>query len=454
MKITVLNGSPKGDVSVTMQYVKWLSKQFPQHDYQILNIAAQISQIEREEESFKIVLDAVEVSDVVLWSYPLYIMLVHSNYKRFIELIFERNAQDVFRGKCAAQLATSIHFFDHTALAYINGICDDLGMRYLGAFSAEMDDLKCLEKREALCAFMKCIEVGVLNGVNPTRNYATPVNQAIVYQPGIVADRQALNNKRAVILIDGYDPNTNLGRMVDAFRNRLEEPVELIDLDEIPMKGGCLGCIHCGFDNECIYGDSDGVIPLYERLRTYDIIVYALTIRDRYFSARWKQFVDRQFYRTHQPTFETARMAYLISGPLQQLPMLREIIDGGAQFDSAGLIGIATDEADTSDGIDRNIDALCRSLAFYATNDVKLPQTFLAIGGIKLFRDEMWGHLRPVFQADHRYYKSHGIYDFPQKDYGVRLRNLLVTPILKLPSAKRWFQKNMKENMVRTFKQF
>ena len=38
MKLLVLNGSPKGDVSVTMQYVKFIRKQFPEHEYQVLNI--------------------------------------------------------------------------------------------------------------------------------------------------------------------------------------------------------------------------------------------------------------------------------------------------------------------------------------------------------------------------------------------------------------------------------
>ena len=30
MKIVVLNGSPKGDISVTMQYVAYLKKKFPE----------------------------------------------------------------------------------------------------------------------------------------------------------------------------------------------------------------------------------------------------------------------------------------------------------------------------------------------------------------------------------------------------------------------------------------
>ncbi len=39
MKIVVLNGSPKGDVSVTRQYVLHLEKAFPSHQFVVLNVA-------------------------------------------------------------------------------------------------------------------------------------------------------------------------------------------------------------------------------------------------------------------------------------------------------------------------------------------------------------------------------------------------------------------------------
>jgi len=453
MKIAVLNGSPKNDISVTMQYVAWMKKQFPQHEFNILHIAGRINRIEREPEAFNEIIETVKSSDLVLWAYPLYVMLVHADYKRFIELIYERNVQEAFKGKYAAQLATSIHFFDHTAIAYINGICDDLGMHTVGTLSAEMDDLLKEEKRSALKVFVDFAEKAVSEAMEFPRKFAPAVHQPIAFAPSAPADALSLQGKRAVILADGYDPTTNLGKMIDSFRARFSEPVDLVDLNDIAIKGGCLGCIQCGYDNQCIYGDRDDIIPLYEKLRTYDIVVYALEIRDRFFSARWKRFVDRRFYRTHQPMFSPNTLtAYLISGPLQQLPMLREIIEAGAQFDGAGLVGIATDEADLSETIDKNLNGLCQTLAYYAGSHVKMPQTFLGVAGAKLFRDEMWGNLRFVFVADHKYYKSHGFYDFPQKDYGVRIRNLLVMPLMGIPAARRWFQKNMKENMLRGYK--
>ena len=47
MKIIVLNGSPKGEISITMQYINYIQKKFKQHELKIINIAQRINQIEK-----------------------------------------------------------------------------------------------------------------------------------------------------------------------------------------------------------------------------------------------------------------------------------------------------------------------------------------------------------------------------------------------------------------------
>ena len=141
MKITVLNGSPKGELSITMQYVAYLAKIYPQHEFNILHIAQRLKQLEHDPAAFDKVIAQVRESDAVLWGFPLYILIVHAHYKRFIELIFERGAQAAFAGKYTAALSTSIHFFDHTAHNYIHAICDDLEMHFVDSFSPDMHDL-------------------------------------------------------------------------------------------------------------------------------------------------------------------------------------------------------------------------------------------------------------------------------------------------------------------------
>jgi len=53
------------------------------------------------------------------------------------------------------------------------------------------------------------------------------------------------------------------------------------------------------------------------------------------------------------------------------------------------------------------------------------------VGGKKLFRDAIYGRMRFVFQADHRYYEEHGLYDFPQDDEQAKKMNEMFIPLME-----------------------
>ena len=155
IKIVVLNGSPKGDLSVTMQYILYIQKKFPQHEFKILNVAQQIKILEKNQEKLQEIIDEVKTSDGIIWGTPVYFYLIPSQYKRFIELISELNAAVIFKDKYTASLTTSIHYYDHTSHNYMHAICDDLGMKYVGYFSADGNDLTIPEQREKLVLLRK-----------------------------------------------------------------------------------------------------------------------------------------------------------------------------------------------------------------------------------------------------------------------------------------------------------
>ena len=153
MKIIVLNGSPKGQTSVTVQYVHFLQVKFPDIEWNILDVAQKIKKLEDDKAAFQQVIEEVSTSDAVLWAFPLYFFLVSSQYKRFIELIYERKSVFAFRGKHAAVFSTSINYFDHAAHHYMNAICDDLQMKFVDCYSAEMNDLLKSTERKRLKLF-------------------------------------------------------------------------------------------------------------------------------------------------------------------------------------------------------------------------------------------------------------------------------------------------------------
>jgi multimeric flavodoxin WrbA len=449
VKIVVLNGSPKGMTSVTMQYVLFLRKKLPQHEFTILNVCQDIKKLESDEQVFLEAMKSVAESDGVLWAFPLYYLLVHGDYKRFIELVFARGAGTAFEGKYAAVLTTSIHFFDHTAHEYLNGICDDLGMNYVGSYSAEMQDLLHEKERDRLLLFADDFLHAVEEQRSTPRRFRPVVHDGFSYEPGEPTKKVATFAKNIIIVTDAEDTAGNLAKMAARLRSCWEGEVSVINLRQIEIRGGCLGCCQCGLDNACVYKDADDVYQVYGKLMAADILILAGSVQDRYLSSRWKTFFDRGFFMNHVPVFAGKQIGCLVSGPLMQLPNLRQILEGYFECQQANLVGIVTDECVSSEDLDRHLDGLAGRLIDFAATAYLRPPTFLSVGGRKLFRDEIWARLRFVFRQDHRYYRKHGFYDFPRRSLKTRITDGLFALLLVIPAFRREFRKRIREEMVK-----
>jgi multimeric flavodoxin WrbA len=448
MKIVVLSGSPKGMTSVTVHYVLFLAKRYPEHELGIIHVCQDLRRLEEDRGAFDEVIRAIAGADGVIWAFPLYYLLVHAHYKRFIELVFERGARDAFQGKYAAALSTSIHFFDHTAHNYIHAVCDDLGMRFFGSYSAAMYDLREETERERLALFARRFFEAIQKEAPTPRTYGPIEPLRFTYAPTPGTGAISTAGRKVIVVADETDAGTNLGRMIQRFRDGYADPVELIDLREVKIRGPCLGCLQCGQDNTCVYRDADEVFELYQRLTAADVLVFAGAIKDRYLSSRWKLFFDRGFFYNHVPIFGGKQIGLLISGPLMQVASLRQLLEGYVEGQGANLAGIVTDECGNSRQLDGLLDTLARGLIACAETGYVGPPTFLGVAARKLFRDEIWSHMRVVFPADHRYYKRHGLYDFPKRSLGTRLREGLLTLMLQIPAFRREFRKRIKDAMV------
>jgi multimeric flavodoxin WrbA len=449
MKIAVLSGSPKGEMSVTMQYVRYMQKVYPQHQLEIEHVVPHIKKLESDEEAFGEIVERVRTADGVLWAFPLYVFLVHGSYKRFIELIWERGAQDAFQGKYTASLSTSIHFYDHAAHNYIHAICDDLGMRYVGAFSPDMSDLLVERGRTQLTQFTGELYRAIEARATTQRSYAPLTLGSFEYVPGPVRQPVDIEGKKVVIVTDAQPHQANLQRMVERFKASFAQEVTTINLHDVDIKGGCLGCLKCGYDNECAYDGKDGFVDFYNgQLKPADVLVFAGAMRDRYLSARWKTFFDRHFFNGHAPSLIGKQFAFLISGPLSQVPNLRQILEAWVELQCCNLAGFVTDEAGDAATVDGLLEELAGRLMRHAVMGYTQPQTFLGISGTKLFRDAMYGRLRFVFMADHRAYKRLGFYDFPQKDYPTRIANAIMAPLLRIRGFREGFKGQINQRML------
>jgi len=436
-----------------MQYVNFIQKKFPNHELKIFNIASTIKKIEKDEKTFQEIIDDVRSSEGVLWAFPLYYLLVSSQYKKFIELIWERGAADFFKNKYTAVLSTSIHFFDHTAHNYMNAICDDLDMKYLGSFSAAMYDLLSRKGRKRLTLFASEFFDGIQNRVPTSKKFLPVLYRTFDFVPSPAGHKISTQGKKVLILTDLKDPQTNLGKMIERFKNSFMDDVKVINLHQVDIKGGCLGCIQCGYDYQCSYGNQDEYVQFYkDQVNTADILVLTGTIQDRYLSSRWKMFFDRSFFNTHTPSLVGKQVGFILSGPLRQIPNLRQILEAYTEWQQANLVDIVTDEEEDSQVLDARLQHLAERAIHLAEKNYIKPKTFRGVGGMKILRDDVWGKLRFPFQADHQFYKKHNLYDFPHRKYKSRVTNSILILLTKIPSMrKKIYRKRIREEMVKPF---
>lgn len=244
--------------------------------------------------------------------------------------------------------------------------------------------------------------------------------------------------------------------MVQFLENQLAGKPELYYLFDIHIKGGCLGCLQCGYDNRCAYTGKDNFIDFYNaKVKSADILVFAGTIVDRYLSSRWKLFFDRSFFNTHTPSLTGKQIGFVLSGSLAQLPHLRQFIEAYTEVQQANFAGVVTDEYTDSSQVDERLSALANNLLDCASRAYIKPMSFLGVGGMKIFRDDIYGRFRFPFQADHRYYKEHDLYDFPQKKYRSRFGNGVLGVLSRLPLFRREvYQKRMKGEVIKPLKSF
>ncbi len=435
MNVLILNGSPKGAGSITYQTSRYLQKKFPEHHYEVLHLGQKIKALEK---NFAPALEAIAKADLLIFSYPVYTFIAPSQLHKFISLLKEHNVD--FTGKAATQISTSKHFYDVTAHRYIQDNCADMKLAYVRGLSADMDDLLTpkgqLEAENFFSHLLWQVEKGYFEPIPAPMPAFAPVP--------VTAAAEAQEDKPGdvVIIADLAPEDTQLAAMIARFRARLPYATRVVNLREYPFRGGCLGCFHCAGDGKCIYTDGFDEF-LRNKIQTAQSMVYAFPIRDHSMGPLFKLYDDRQFCNGHRTVTIGMPLGYLISGRYSSEENLQTIIEGRAQVGSNILAGVATDEFDPDAAIDRLVEELTYSLEHKNTQ----PQNFYGIGGMKIFRDLIY-QMRGMMKADHKFFKSHGQYDFPQKNPGRIALMYLVGAMQSNPKLQKKLGSKMTEGML------
>ena len=435
MNILVVNGSPKGENSITFQTARYLELIFPEHTFEVLHAGQRIKSLERD---FKPAAEAMERAELIIFSYPVYTFIAPCQLHRFIRLTKEYGID--LTGKWVTQISTSKHFYDVTAHKYIEENCCDLGMKYIRGLSADMDDLTKEAGQKEAEKFLRYVLWSVENGISerapampvPPKHIAvTPAQADGTQKPGDI-----------VIVTDCEDDNTQLSSMIERFKNVIPRNTRIFNIREYKLDGGCLGCFGCAVSGKCVYRDGFDE-QLRNNIQTAEAIVYAFTVKDHSMGEVFKMYDDRQFCNGHRTVTMGMPVGYLVSGNYSLEDNLRTIVEARADVGHNFLAGVASDEYDP----DGEIDALADKLVYALENKYVPPQSFYGVGGMKIFRDLIW-LMQGMMRADHKFYKSHGQYDFPQKKRGQMMMMYLVGAMIANPKIKAKMGNKMNEGML------
>ncbi len=439
MNILVINGSPKGKYSITLQTLNYLEKKYKNHTFTVLNAGQTIRGIEKD---FAKSRELLLAADSIIFSYPVYTFVAPSQLNKFIELM-KADGVDV-SGKFATQITTSKHFYDITAHKYIEDNCYDLGLKYVKGLSADMDDLLKEEGRAEAEKFFEYFLWSIENNV-----YESRPARVSSYSPSLasVAENSPKSDKYDVVIItDNTDSQSNLARMIDRFVSVLPYTTRIVNIAEYPFTGGCLGCFNCAVSAKCVYKDGFDEF-LRNNIQKADSIIYAFTVKDHSMGSRFKMYDDRNFCNGHRTVTVGMPVGYLVSGELSAEENLRTIIEARAEVGHNFLAGVATDERDTNAGI----DDLAKKLAYALEKKYVISQNFYGVGGMKIFRDLIYT-MRGMMRADHKFYKKGGYYDFPQKQKGRIIAMYFVGLLLSSDKIRSKMGNKMNEGMLMPYK--
>ena len=426
MNILVINGSPKGKNSITLQSMLYLEKKKTDHHFEFLHIGPTIRKLEKDFSEAK---NMLEKADLIIFSYPVYTFLAPYQMHRFIELVYDNDVN--VKDKWATQLTTSKHFYDITAHRFINENMLDFGLKVLPGLSQDMEDLLNERGRKELLDWMKMTEFRIEMGIFRARK-----ERAIEAQRKYEANLENIpktGRKKISIVTNVEDDDSSLQNMIEDFRRSIPYEATVFNIGKFPFSGGCLGCFVCAKTGKCVHKDGFDSY-LREQIQSADSIVYAFRIKHHFTASSMKCYDDRQFCNGHRAVTAGTPTAYIIAGDLGAEENLRDLIEARASVGGNYLSQIVTDEGED---VSSSIESAAKALTFALENNITEPRNFYGVGGNKIFRDLIY-EMRGLMKADHKFYKRNGYYsDLPQRHIGRMIAMQFVGLLLSLPVAKK-----------------
>ncbi|MBI9107594.1 MAG: NAD(P)H-dependent oxidoreductase [Spirochaetales bacterium] len=451
MKISVINGSPKGNNSVTLQYIEYLKKRNAADDFSIIHAGQQIRQYEKPGAMDEAITELIG-TDLILFAYPVYTSLAPYQLAKFIELIKKHPQAGKLAGKFVSQITTSMHFFDFTAHRYIVENALDLKMKVIEGHSAEMEDLLSAKGQKQLTDYYSRLKFAMKNDITAYTRSNHNVDANFTFERTTAEpDRKSAVAKADTVIVTDCEPeNLSLKNMIEEFIDIYPRPVKVVNIGEFRFSGGCMGCTRCAATGDCVYKDGFQDL-LRNEIQSSHAMIFAFSVKDHSMGTKFKIYDDRQFCNGHRTVVRGVYSAYIVHGALNTEQNLMDLLEAKAEISETPLTGIACDESQSQSETSESLKKLSLNLDFALKEKWDKPQSFYGIGGMKIFRDLIFV-MRGLMKADHRFYKKHGIYDFPQKRKGLIIKMKLIGLLMSIPAVRRKAGNKMTEAILKPYK--
>ena len=379
MKILVINGSPKGEDSITYQTARYLHMKFADDKYSVIHAAANIDQLVK---NFEAASAAVKDADLIVFCYPVYAMMVPSQMMHFIEIL--KSECSSLKGKYVTQITTSDHFFDMTAHRYIEENCNDLGLKVLPGISLKNGDLLTKKGQLDVIKFWNYIRHCVVEDEYCEEKDISEQKKDKKKESYIPSIPRAPKDSQYKVLIitDCAKENQHLRSMIIDFRHALKYESDVENLHYKHFKAGCCGCLKCAVNSKCIYKDGFELM-MHSKLAMADAVVFAFEIKDHSTGYIFQMYEDRQFCSPLNDIVRDKPTAYIISGDFADEDNLKEVIEARAGVTHNFIAGYASDEENTGYSIQKTADKL--SYALY--HRMSLPGNYYSVTGEKMMHD-------------------------------------------------------------------
>lgn len=427
MKILVLNGSPRGEMGVTYHHILFLEKHYKELSFEYIHIGKMIKTY--SEDKLGLLIEKMAACDCVLWAYPVYTLSVPHQLMVFMNRLQNHEKKKLLQDVKTVQMSTSKHFYDITAYNYMKIQMEDLKMNHLEGLMADMDEMLSQEGRYRMIGFMdKLIDQLKWEFSYPIHDKALNDLYEFSYNPVAEPDKE---KSKILVVYNGLDYSQTLKYMINAFENLSSYQVHRLDLSNINIHGGCLGCIKCTFIGHCVYRDE--FEEMYQdKILSADVLIYASDIKNHYLHDDFKLIDDRAFYNGHRVNTGIKAVGYLLTGHYKEEDNLRHILEAKAHVGHMTYIEPVTNEQVDVLG---QIKRMCHEVDYFMDKQPIAKTSFYGVGGMKVFRDLIY-NMRGLMIQDHIYYKKNNLYDFPKKHY---LKNFFMKyGLLYIKSPKRF----------------